>query len=207
MIAVTGPAAVARSDAPPVTQPPLPPYSDPVAEAQILPQIAQQLADQAGVSLAEATRQIAAQAPYGELYATIAARYPSTFAGLWIDRKSGDYHLAATDVAALQAMVDVATARRLPVIPGLVPHSMKELQATMDRLNAGRDPDVPARVLYVVLEPSTDTVAVEVPAEQVADLRAALDAAGRTDVTVHAGVPRTPVAALPLVASARPLAS
>jgi hypothetical protein len=186
LVGLAGPASAAR----PAARSEPPAWTNPTLEARVPQLAADQMAEGLGISQAEARRRIASQVPYSELATWAHDKYQDTFAGTWYDQEhGGTFHMASTDTDDLAAMVDEAYSRGLPLVGSVAARSEADLEALTERISAGEDPDVHAVSFNTYADLVTNTVVISVDAADVASARAALQAAGRTDITVKAGAP------------------
>ncbi|MEU4712558.1 trypsin-like serine protease [Micromonospora purpureochromogenes] len=118
------------SDAQPVTA-----VGRPAGEvAKDAPASVAYLSDRYRVSQDEAARRVALQELSAPLAATLAARYPTEYAGMWLDQAGGGVlTIAATDPAPVaKAVAGVPDAAHVKIVP--VRHSLRELTEAAARV-------------------------------------------------------------------------
>ncbi|MFI9639510.1 trypsin-like serine protease [Micromonospora sp. NPDC051925] len=168
----------------PATVQPVPVATRPAAVvAQAAPASVSYLSERYRVTSDEAARRLALQELSAPLADTLAARFPTSYAGMWLDQADGGVlTIAATDPAPVTEVVaGLPDARHVTVVP--VRHSRRDLDAAVTRLagalgvTAGQDVLVDERANEVVVL-TGDTVRAD-------DARLA-GALGATEVPVRA---------------------
>ncbi|MEV4843116.1 trypsin-like peptidase domain-containing protein [Micromonospora matsumotoense] len=125
--------------------------------AQAAPASVSYLSDRYRVAPGEAARRLALQELSAPLADTLAARFPGSYAGMWLDQAGGGVlTIAATDPAPVtEAVAGLPDARHVTVVP--VRHSRRDLDAAAARLagtlgvTAGRDVLVDERANEVLV--------------------------------------------------------
>ncbi|MEU7617745.1 trypsin-like peptidase domain-containing protein [Micromonospora rifamycinica] len=155
--AAIGTGAGDRAAAPAAPRP-APVVTRPAAQvAQAAPASVSYLSERYRVTPGEAARRLALQELSAPLADTLAARFPGSYAGMWLDQAGGGVlTIAATDPTPVAgAVAGLPDARHVTVVP--VRHSRRDLDAAATRLagtlgvTAGRDVLVDERANAVLV--------------------------------------------------------